>query len=151
MILRKTIGRYPIGIWIALLAMLLTMLAMLMQVYSLLDWEHAVKLGFQNERFSSDPVESTWAAESWGVAMADVLWPLPITLIAFAGIIRRRFFGFAASLMSLAIAVYFPLVFAFQRWHTYPGTVLLAIAMWVIPALLGIVSLWMNREWFRAR
>lgn len=151
MILRIKTGRYPIGIWIALLAVLLTMVGMLMQLYSLLDWEHAVKLGFQNERFSTDPVESTWAAESWGVAMADVLWPLPITLIAFVGLLRRRFVGFAAALMALAIAVYFPLVFAFQRWQVYPGTVWIAIVMWVVPALLGIAALWMNRDWFRVR
>lgn len=146
---RDGAGRFPIGVWIALLALMLVMLGMFMQAYSLLNWDHAVELGFQNERFSEDPVESAWALESWGVAVADMLWLLPITVVALIGILRRRFFGFSTGLMACSVGIYFPLVFAFQRWQTQPGTVTVAFVLWVVPSLLAISGLWVNRGWFR--
>ena len=84
-----------------------------MQAYSLLDWEGALALGFQNESFDGDPAERAWALESWGVAMADMLWPMPITIVAFVGVCRTRFYGFVFAMMAFSIGVYFPLFFAF--------------------------------------
>jgi hypothetical protein len=147
-ILKKVIGRFPLGVWIAIAAFLALFLGWGMQAYSLLNWDGAVDLGLQNERFTCDAAERAWAQESWGVAMADMLWPLPIGIVALTGILRRRFYGFAAGLMELSIGIYFPLVFAFQRWTTYPETVILAIILWTIPSLLGIIGLWVNREYF---
>jgi hypothetical protein len=147
-ILKKVIGRFPLGVWIAIAAFLALFLGWGMQAYSLLYWDSAVDLGLQNECFTGDAAEHAWAQESWGVAMADMLWPLPIGIVALTGILRRRFYGFAAGLMELSIGIYFPLVFAFQRWTTYPETVILAIILWTIPSLLGIIGLWVNREYF---
>lgn len=147
-ILKKEVGRIPIGMWIAIAALLALFLGLGMQAYSLLNWDVAVDLGLQNERFTGDGAERAWAKESWGVAMADMLWPLPIGIVALIGILRRRLYGFAAGLMELSIGVYFPLVFAFQRWATYPETVVLALILWTIPSLLGIIGLWVNREYF---
>ena len=48
-ILNKTIKNYPLGIWIAFIALVLIFIAWFMQGYSLINWEGAVKLGFQNE------------------------------------------------------------------------------------------------------
>ena len=147
-ILNKVIGRFPLGVWIAISALLSLFLGWGMQAYSLLNWDCAVDLGIQNERFTGAAAEHAWAKESWGVAMADMMWPLPIGIVALIGILRGRFYGFAAGLMEFAIGVYFPLVFAFQRWATYPETVILAIILWTIPSLLGIIGLWVNREYF---
>ena len=147
--LNKVIGRFPLGVWIAIVALLALLLGWGMQAYSLFNWDNAVDLGLQNERFTGDAVERAWAKESWGVAMADMLWALPIGILALIGILRKRFYGFAAGLMELSIGVYFPLVFAFQRWTTYPETVILAIILWTIPSLLGIIGLWVNREYFK--
>lgn len=119
-----------------------------MQAYSLLDWDRAVDIGIQNERFTGDAAERVWAKESWGVALADLLWPMPIGIVAIVGLLRKRFFGFTAGLMEFSIGVYFPLFFAFQRWTTYPETVITAIFLWMIPSLLGIIGLWENREYF---
>ena len=82
--LRKTLGRFPLGVWMAIVAILLLFLGWAMQAYSLLNWDHAVDLGLQNERFSGGPAERAWAKESWGVAMADMLWPLPLGIAALA-------------------------------------------------------------------
>jgi len=146
--LNKDIGRFPLGVWIAVAALLALFLGWGIQAYSLLDWDGAVDLGLQNERFSGDAAERAWAQESWGVAVADMLWPLPISIVALIGLLRKRLFGFAAGLMGFAIGVYFPLFFAFQRWTTYPGTVIAAICLWTIPSLLGIMGLWANRKYF---
>jgi hypothetical protein len=80
--------------------------------------------------------------------VADMLWAMPLGIVALIGLLRKRFYGFAAGLMELSIGVYFPLVFAFQRWETYPETVIIAIFLWTIPSLLGIIGLWANREYF---
>lgn len=149
MILNKSIGRFPFGVWIAIIALLLLfLLAWAGQAYSLLNWDSAVDFGLQNERFTGDAVERTWAHESWAVAVADMLWPVPIGIVALIGLLRKKFFGFAAGLMELSIGVYFPLVFAFQRWTSYPGTVIAAICLFMIPSLLGILGLWVNRTYF---
>ena len=148
-ILKKSVGPYPLGIWIAFVVLLAVFLGWGMQAYSLLNWEGAVDLGFQNERFTGDAVERTWAHESWSVAMADMLWPLPIGIVAFVGLLRKRLFGFATGLMEFAITVYFPLIFAFERWDSHRETALAALMLFALPSLLGIMALWQNRKLFK--
>jgi len=48
--LERKMGRFPLGVWIALAALLSLIMAWGMQAYSLLDWDGAVDLGIQNER-----------------------------------------------------------------------------------------------------
>ena len=150
-LMKIRIAGYPLGIWIAFLALSSLMLAWCMQAYSLYDWDSAVNLGLQNERFTGDAAERAWALESRGVALADLLWPLPLCIVAFIGLLRRCFYGLIAGFMALAVGVYFPLVFAFQRWPAYPGTVITAILLWIVPSLAGTVGLWINRDEFAAR
>jgi hypothetical protein len=147
-LLSRTVGRYPLGAWIAVVAVLLLFLGWGMQAYSLINWDSAVDLGLQNERFSGGPAESAWAKESWGVAVADLVWPLPLGVVALVGIFRKRLYGLIAGSMELAIGVYFPLFFAFQRWSTFRGTALAAIFLWLLPSILGIIGLWVNRDCF---
>jgi hypothetical protein len=147
-VLNKSIGRFPLGVWIALVALLILFLAWGMQAYSLLDWDGAVDIGLQEARFTGDAVERAWAQADWGVAAADMIWPLPIAIVALIGLLRKRFFGFAAGLMEFAVGVYFPLFFAFQKWPTNSDTAIAAISLWTIPSLLGIIGLWANREYF---
>ena len=136
----------PFGIRIAIAATALLIAAFLGQAYSLLRWDQAVELGLQNERFTGDAAERAWAIESWGVAAADMIWSLPLGIVAVVGMLRRRAFGLAAGLMHFAIGVYFPLVFAFQRWQTFRGTAILALCLFGLPSLIGIVGLWTSRE-----
>jgi len=145
-ILRKNIGRFPLGIWIALIALVLVSFAWLMQAYSLLNWEEAVKLSLQNSSFHGNEVEFAWATKERGEAIADLIWPMPLTLIALIGILKKRFIGFITSFMVFAICIYFPLFYLFQLWNTHLDTVLAAILLWGIPSLLGIGGLWANRN-----
>lgn len=144
--LRNKIGTHPLGIWIALIALLLTFIAWIMQAYSLLDWENAVKLGLQNGSFSGNSTEKAMATKEQGEAIADLIWPLPIAIVALYGVIKKKFFGFVASMMEFAICIYFPLFYIFQMWDTHIETVLGAVFLWGIPSLLGIIGLWANRN-----
>jgi len=146
---RKKIGRFPLGIWIALIVLCLSLLAWIMQAYSLFDWEGAVKLGLQNSSFNGDAVEQTIAVKERGEAIADLLWVLPINVLAFIGLVNKKFFGFVAAMMTFAICVYFPLFYVFQLWKTiHFETAISAIILWGIPSLLGIFGLWSNRKIF---
>ncbi|MCD4696789.1 MAG: hypothetical protein K8S16_11175 [Bacteroidales bacterium] len=147
-LLKKEAGRYRLGIWIALFALMLICLAWVMQAYSLLDWEGAVKLGVQNESFTGDAAERAIADVERGIAIADILWVLPITILAFVGLIRKKFIGFVAALMVFAICVYFPLFYAFRVSMDF-DIVLVAVFLWAIPSLIGIIALWMNRKIFK--
>jgi hypothetical protein len=140
--------KYPAGIWIALAALMMTLLAWIMQLYSLINWEGALELGLQNESFTGDAVERALANVEYGVALADMVWPLPLTLAAFIGIFARKQWGMIAAMMNFAICVYFPLFFAFQKWDSHPETAMLAIILFAIPSLAGISALWINRKTF---
>ena len=147
--LRKKLGRHPLGIWIAIIALLLTFIAWLMQAYSLLDWENAVKLGLQNGSFSGSQADHVLANKERGEAIADLIWPLPIAIVALYGLWKKRFSGFVAAMMEFAICIYFPLFYIFQMWETHMETVLGAVLLWGIPSLLGIIGLWTNRNIYK--
>ena len=148
-VLKKKINQYPLGIWIAIVALILISLAWLMQGYSLLDWEAAVALGVQNERFTGDAAERAIADVERGVALADIVWALHLTIIAFIGLLRKRFIGFITAMMVFAICVYFPLFYLFRE-SMDTETVLAALFLWTIPSLLGIIGLWVNKEIFNS-
>lgn len=145
--LKKIIGKYPVGIWLAFLALTFISLAWIMQIYSLLDWEGAIKLGIQNNSFAGDKAERTLADVERGVAIADLLWPLPLTIIAFVGLIRKSIIGFVAALMTFAVCIYFPLFYSFRE-STNTEIMFVVIFLWAIPSLLGITGLWSNRKLF---
>lgn len=147
-ILKKQIGHFPIGIWLGIIAVLCTFLAWLMQEYSLLDWEGAIKLGVQSESFSGNAVDRALANIERSIALADMVWPLPIAIVAIVGLFKKKFYGLVAAMMDFAICVYFPLFFMFQRYSTDLDTAISAICLFAIPSLLGIIGLWVNREEF---
>jgi len=147
-LLQQKLGRHQLGIWLAIFTLGILCLAWIMQGYSLLDWEGAIELGIQNDSFNGDPAEQAWALESWGVAMADMLWPMPITILGLIGLLRNRTYGFVLSMMAFSIGVYFPLFFAFQRWEAFRGVVIAALLLFTLPCLIGILGLWANRRIF---
>ncbi len=122
-----------------------------MQAYSLLDWENAVKLGLQNGSFSGDSTEKVLANKEHGEAIADMIWPLPVAIIALYGLLKKKFIGFVAAMMEFAICIYFPLFYVFQMWDTHFETALGAVILWGIPSLLGIIGLWTNRNIYKIK
>ena len=117
--LKNKINRYPLGIWIAIVALILVFLAWIMQAYSLLDWEAAV----------------------------DLVWALPLTIIAFIGLLRKKFIGFITAMMVFAICVYFPMFYLFRE-SMDTETAMTAVFLWGVPSLLGIIGLWNNIAYF---
>jgi hypothetical protein len=144
----STVRGYPPGVWAAIVAVLLQLVAWGTQAFAIIDWNAAVDAGLQSDRFTGDAVERTWAAADWGIAAADMVWPLPVAVVALVGLLRKRSYGYAAGLMQLSIGVYWPLVFAFQRWTTDRGVILMALAVWALTSLIGLVGLWWNRRLF---
>lgn len=147
-VLKKRINRYPLGVWTAIFALVLICLAWLMQLYSLANWEGAVKVGVQNESFTGDMVDRALADVERGIAIADILWALPITIVAFFGLVRNKYYGFLAAMMVFSICVYFPLFYAFRESMHF-DIVVAAILLWAVPSLLGIYGLWINRSFFK--
>ena len=130
---------------IAFIALLLICIAWAMQTYSLIDWEGAVSLGVQNESFDGNATEQALADVERGIAIADILWAFPLTIIAFIGLFRKKLIGFIASLMTFSICIYFPLFYAFRE-NIDSDVVLIVIFLWAIPSFLGIIGLWQNRK-----
>ena len=118
-----------------------------MQIYSLINWEGAVKLGVQDESFTGDMVERAMADVERGIAIADILWALPITIIAFIGLLRKKFIGFIAAMMAFAVCIYFPLFYTFRESTSFV-IVVVVVFLWAVPSLFGIYGLWMNRNLF---
>lgn len=144
-LLQRKLNRLPLGIWIALLALLLIMLAWIMQACSMVNWEKAVELGLQNSSFLGNEAEHVWATKERGEALADLLWPLPLTVLAIIGLWKRKISGFVAAMMVFAICIYFPLFYVFQVWDIHRETAIVAVLLWGIPSILGIIGLWASK------
>ena len=94
-VLNKAVGRCPLGVWIAVVAIVLLFLGWGMQAYSLFDWDSAVDLGLQNERWEAllyinnvlddDTVRSGGSGPDFGPAMGDMGFS--------AGLVRTHYFG----------------------------------------------------------
>jgi len=148
-LITRKFGRFPIGVWTAFIALTLIFLAWIMQAYSLIKRENAVELGLQNGSFNGDELDQALANKEKGEAIADLLWALPINIIAIWGLIKKKMFGFVAAMMEFAICIYFPLFYIFQLWSSYFETAIAAVILWAIPSLLGIIGLWINRTYFK--
>lgn len=146
-LIRPKIKGFPLGVWIAFFALFLILFAWVMQIISLINWEAALKYGFQIESFNGDKAESALADVERAIAIADIIWVLPITLVAIVGLLRKKFIGFVAAQMTFAICVYFPLFYLFRK-STDSDVALATIGIWAIPSLIAIYCLWINRNCF---
>lgn len=131
---------------IAFTALSLISLGWIMQAYSIFDWESAFELGLQQGTFEGSELESLIARKEKGEAMADLILPLPLTILAFVGLVGRKFYGWLAAMMVFSICIYFPLFYLFQQLGSDIQVALFAIVMWAIPSMIGIVALWSIRN-----
>lgn len=145
-ILKQEIKNFPLGLWIAFIALALISLAWIMQAISLYDWEAAFKLGLQNGSFEGDILDQVIATKEKGEAIADLIWALPLTIIAFVGLMEKKLFGFITAMMTFAICIYFSLFYIFQLWDTFIETAMGAVILWGFPSIIGMIGLWVNRE-----
>jgi hypothetical protein len=160
--LTKRIGRFPSGIWIVLVFLLISGLVMLLfaQALSFFAWDAAFSLGLQEDsRNSTDIVERTIGAMSWGEAGADALVQGTLIILTLIAILRRRRFGFVTGVTLAIIWIYATFVITLQRiglyyWGVVPdlsrakiyGPVM--VALWGIPGVISLICLIENRDFF---
>ncbi|MCP4364034.1 MAG: hypothetical protein GY800_01865 [Planctomycetes bacterium] len=161
--LTKPIGRFPLGIWIVLLFLLVTGLifTLFAQTLSFFAWDKALSLGLQEDsRHSADVVERTIGAMSWGEAGADMLVQGTLVIATLIGIVRRREFGFITGVTLAIIWIYVAFMVSFQRiglynWGVVPDlsraqyVVPLMVALAGIPGVISLICLIANRQFFQ--
>ncbi len=162
--LTKRIGRFPLGIWIVLVFLLISGLVMLLfaQALSFFAWDAAFSLGLQEDsRNSTDIVERTIGAMSWGEAGADVLVQGTLIILTLIGILRRRQFGFVTGVTLTTIWIYVTLMVPLQRIGLYNWGVVpdlsrakyvgpFMVALWGIPGVISLICLIANRDFFNS-
>jgi hypothetical protein len=160
--LTRRIGRFPLGIWIVLVFLVISGLVLLLfaQALSFFAWDAAFSLGVQEDsRNSTDLVERTMGAISWGEAGADVLVQGTLIILTLIGILRRRQFGFVTGVTLTTIWIYVTLMIPLQRIGLYNWGVVpdlsraklvgpLMVALWGIPGVVSLSGRSANRDFF---
>ena len=160
----KRVGHFPLGIWIVLVFLLILGLVVLLfgQALSFFAWGAALSLGFQEDsRISTDIVERTMGAISWGEAGADVFVQGTLIILTLIGILRRRQFGFVTGVTLFTIWIYTTLMLTLQRiglynWGLVPdlsrakyiGPAM--VALFCIPGVISLICLTANRDFFNS-
>jgi len=158
----KRIGHFPLGIWIVLVFLLISGLVFTLfaQALSFFAWDAALSLGLQEDsRNSTDIVERTIGAMSWGEAGADVPVQGTLIILTLIGIVRRRQFGFVTGVTLTTIWIYVTLMVLLQRIGLYNWGVVpdlsraryvgpFIIALIGIPGVISLICLTANRDFF---
>jgi len=129
---------------VAVVALLVNLVFLAGQLYSLIAWDSAVEHHMQEYRFETNRGR---ARQDWGICIADMLWQLPLTLVAFFGLMGRFPFAYSVAMMALSLEVYWPIINAAQRWGHASVAELVALLIFVSGlAFLGILGLAANRD-----
>jgi hypothetical protein len=160
--LTRSVGRFPLGIWIVLAFLLISGLVFTLfaQALSFFAWDAALSVGLQEDsRYSSDVTERTIGAMSWGESGADVPVQGTLVILTLIGILRRRRFGFVTGVTQATIWIYVTLMVMLQRvgfynWGVVPdlsrleqvGPAMILLAG--IPGIVMLVCLIANRGFF---
>lgn len=159
--MRTMLAGHPLGIWVAIFAILFTLIAAGGgQVLSLVDWDLAVRLGLQEyDRHAADLTQRALAEVEWGTALADVLLILPLLGAGLIGVLCRRYWGMLLAMMGAACWVYMFLAYGAQRvglafragvgdWGDYATLIGAFALLGLIPSLLTLWGLAANADRF---
>lgn len=89
------------------LGVVLIILLLAGQSFSLLNYELTVSLGLQESVEEVTPVGVAWAK---GFALGDTLAYIPLLIVGIIGLLKSKKWGFYAMFASSAISVYWPIV-----------------------------------------
>lgn len=148
--------RPVVGLRLVIFAVALQVVAFLFQLYSILDWDGAVRLGLQEDRFVAEGEEvgageRARATMSWGNAVADVLWYLPLQIAALRELLadRRTPTLYAMVFAILWFGAYWPLSVVFQySWSEYRSLILASVLLFGVPSVVGLFGLLVSRSAF---
>ncbi len=120
------LGPFPVGLWIALVILLVCggFFTIIAQGLSFWKWDTALALRLQEDsRTSPDPAERTVGAMSQGEAGADVIVHGTLIVLAAAGILWKHPVGFVAGMAQGILWVYVTFMVVLQRWMLCRGGV----------------------------
>jgi hypothetical protein len=159
--MRRIVLNHPLGIWIALVSLVFCLLVGGSgQVLSLLDWDLAMRLQLQeNDPGAADILQRVLAHVEWGVCVGDVVLVVPLFIVALAGVLCRRWWGFVTGMMATICWAYMFLIYTAQRyalvfrgglaqWSEYAGFIGAFAVLALIPCLLIIWGLGANADRF---
>jgi hypothetical protein len=99
------------GFWILIsIGVLLTILLLAGQTFSLINYDLTVSLGLQE---SVEEISEVGVAWNEGFAFGDTVIYLPLLLIGIIGLLKRKSWGIYSMFGALAITVYWPVVILF--------------------------------------
>ncbi len=94
--------------WILISASVLLIILLLAgQTFSLFNYEQAIALGLQE---SEEEISNVGIAFAKGFAFGDTVWYIPILIAGVIGLLERKRWGIYTMLGSLAVSVYWPVV-----------------------------------------
>ena len=141
-----------IGFWVLISAsILLTLLLLAGQTFSLINYERAVSLGLQE---SVEEVREVGIAFAKGFAFGDTAIYIPLLIAGAIGLLKRKRWGLYSLFGSLAISVYWPLVHLYaiyigkesislepEKYTSYP----IILSLIIIYGLWGMWYLYKNQ------
>ena len=123
-------------------SLLLTILLLIGQTFSLFNYDAAVAMGLQE---SEAEISNVGIAFAKGFAFGDTLIYIPLLIAGIIGMLKRKRWGYYALFGSLAISVYWPLVHLYAIYVGRDALALLPekyISFSVILPLIIIYGLW---------
>ncbi len=154
------LGGFPSGLWIVLGFLVVSiLLGVIGQAISVVSWKRALAWRLQeDDPTSSDPMERSFFAVEWGIALADVVVQSIAILLALYGLFMRHWTGLLGGTVLFTILVYYGLAYflrcyAVKLWHLgdwtrwRPAAVTFLIIAEGI-GLIGLAGLWSNWRYF---
>jgi hypothetical protein len=139
-------GGLPVGLWLVLAVLLFCLvLGVGGQTLSVLAWDKALAWRLQeDDPKSSDPMERSFFAAEWGLALADAIVQPIAVLLALYGIVTILVHsGIAFSMRCHAVKRW-----RLGDWTRWRNVAITYLVMAETTGLLGFVGLWSNWRYF---
>jgi hypothetical protein len=154
------IGWLPLGLWIVLALLVVSiLLGVIGQAISVVSWNRALAWGLQeDDPRSGDPMERSFFAVEWGLALADVVVQSIAIVLALYGLFTRHWIGLLGGTVLFTILVYYGLAYFLRcyaikiwglgDWTRWRGMAIKFLILAEATALLGLAGLWSNWRYF---
>lgn len=154
------VGWFPLGLWIVLAFLVVsTVLGVIGQAISVVSWKRALAWHLQeDDPTSADPMERSFFAVEWGMALADVVVQPIAILLALYGLFMRHWTGLLGGTVVFTILVWYGLGFFLRcyavklwrlgDWTRWRATAVTFLIIAEAMGLIGLAGLWSNWRYF---